>query len=174
MKKEGIRVLYSDINSFKQPNETVWKAYKDAFQNWLAHQTDGSNWRKHSVQFDSTVLFWTAHESWNWSSFAVFLYHIYRDPEPWKRTAPYHRLLRLFIYSSITLSIHSSIIHPSIQLPHKYLLNVFPLMELTKNDEIYYGAIILEITRNKINGVKEYSAVYVCKFKQESRDGLSK
>ena len=25
--KEGIRVLYSDINSFKQPNETVWKAY---------------------------------------------------------------------------------------------------------------------------------------------------
>ena len=81
-----------------------------------------------------------------------FLYHIYRDPEPWKRTAPYHRLLRLFIYSSITLSIHSSIIHPSIQLPHKYLLNVFPLMELIKNDDIYYGAIILEITRNKING----------------------
>ena len=73
----------------------------------------------------------------------------------------------------ITLSIHSSIIHPSIQLP-KYLLNIFPFMELTKNDEIYYGAIILEITRNKINGVKEYSAVYVCKFKQESRDGLSK
>ena len=79
--------------------------------------------------------------------------------------------VHLFI---ITLSIHSSIIHPSIQLPHKYLLNVFPLMELIKNDDIYYGAIILEITRNKINGVKEYSAVYVCKFKQESRDGLSK
>ena len=81
-----------------------------------------------------------------------FLYHVYRDPEPCKRTAPCHQLLHLFIYSSITLSIHSSITHPSIQLPHKYLLNVFPLMELTKNDEIQYGAIILEITINKING----------------------
>ena len=49
-----------------------------------------------------------------------------------KKTAPYHQLLHLFIYSSITLSIHSSIT----QLPHKYLLNAFPLMELTKNDEI--------------------------------------
>ena len=64
-----------------------------------------------------------------------FLYHVYRDPEPWKRTAPYHQLLHLFISLSITLSIHSSITDPSIQLPHKYLLNVLPLMELNKNDE---------------------------------------
>ena len=152
MKKEGIRVLYSDINSFKQPNETVWEAYKDAFQNWLAHQTDGSNWRKHSVQFDSTVLFWTAHESWNWSSVAVFLIPYLQRSWTMKKNSslsPTAPSVHLFI---ITLSIHSSIIHPSIQLPHKYLLNVFPLMELTKNDDIYYGAIILEITRNKING----------------------
>ena len=38
MKKEGITVLYSDINSFKLPNESVWKAPKS-----ISSTTDESN-----------------------------------------------------------------------------------------------------------------------------------
>ena len=151
MKKEGIRVLYSDINSFKQPNETVWKAYKDAFQNWLAQQLMGVTEEniQHSLiqQFFSNCP-WILKLKFICSFFNTNLQTSWtmKKNSSLSPTAP---SVHLFI---ITLSIHSSIIHPSIQLPHKYLLNVFPLMELIKNDDIYYGAIILEITRNKING----------------------
>ena len=108
MKKEGIRVLYSDINSFKLPNETIQKAPK-----WLAQPLMGVT--KENIQHSLIQQFFTELPvNPETEDHLEFLYHVYSDPEPWKRTAPYPRLLHLFISSSITLSIHSSIIHPSL------------------------------------------------------------
>ena len=108
MKKEGIRVLYSDINIFKLPNESVWKAPKS-----ISSTTDESNWRKYSAQFDSTVLFWTARESWNWSSFGIFytmLTEILNHEKEQLLITDYS--ICSSIHPSLYPSIHPSSIHP--------------------------------------------------------------